>query len=141
MTPGLAKHKWNILHTPSPRQFKVQASAGKIMCTLFWYAEGIQLFDFIPHRLTTITGVYYADLLRKLLVAVKRSAKESDSATPTLHDSAPAHISHVGQAAVLKCEFEEMCHPPYSPDQTPNNYHLFPNLKKHLHGQTEIFDR
>jgi len=30
-----------------------------------------------------------------------------------LHDNAPAHRSHVGQAAVLECAFEEMRHPPY----------------------------
>jgi len=25
-----------------------------------------------------------------------------------------------------------MCHPPYSPDLAPNDYHLFPNFKKNL---------
>jgi len=28
-----------------------------------------------------------------------------------------------------------MRHPPYSPDLAPSDYHLFPNLKKHLHRQ------
>jgi hypothetical protein len=34
------------------------------------------------------------------------------------------------QAAVLEYGFEEMLHPPYSPDLAPSDYHLFPNLKK-----------
>jgi len=52
-----------------------------------------------------------------------------------LHDNAPAHRSDVGQAVILECGFEEMRHPPYSPDLAPSDYHLFPNLKEHLRGQ------
>jgi len=52
-----------------------------------------------------------------------------------LHDNAPAHRSQIGQAAVVECGFEEMCHPSYSPDLTPSDYHLFPILKKHLRRQ------
>ena len=44
------------------------------------------------------------------------------------------HWSHVAQAAVLECRFEEMHHLPYSP--VISDYHLFPNVKnKHRHGQ------
>ena len=68
---------------------------------------------------------------------LKRSSEES-------WPMYPCFCTHVGQAAVLECGFEEMRHPPYSPDLAPRDYHLFPNLKKHLHGQrfswTEIFD-
>jgi len=46
-----------------------------------------------------------------------------------LHDKAPAHRSHVVQVAILEYGFEEMHHPPYSPDLAPSDYHLFPNLK------------
>jgi len=57
--------QWNHASSPSLLKFKVQASAGKIMCTVFWDAEGILLIDYMPHD-ATITGVYYAELLRKL---------------------------------------------------------------------------
>jgi len=40
--------QWKHASSPSPRKFKVQASAGKIMCTIFWDAEGILLIDFMP---------------------------------------------------------------------------------------------
>ena len=52
-----------------------------------------------------------------------------------LHDNAPAHRSHVGQAAILESGFKEMHHPPYSPDMAPSDYHLFSNLKQHLRSQ------
>ena len=38
--------QWKHASSPSPHKFKVQASAGKIMCTVFWDAEGILLIDY-----------------------------------------------------------------------------------------------
>ena len=35
-------------------------------------------------------------------------------------------------AVVRECGFELADHPPYSPDLTPSDYFLFPNMKKHL---------
>ena len=47
--------QWKYANSPSPRKFKVQASAGKIMCSIFWDAEGMLLIDFMPQKVT-ITG-------------------------------------------------------------------------------------
>ena len=52
----------------------MQASAGKIMCTIFSYAEGVLLIDFISHKVT-VTGLYYTDLLQKLCVAIKEKRR------------------------------------------------------------------
>ena len=54
--------------SPSPRKFKVQASAGKIMCTVFWDSEGILLIDYMPHKvLSTVTqaqtGRWFTDVV------------------------------------------------------------------------------
>ncbi|CAK1583556.1 unnamed protein product [Parnassius mnemosyne] len=38
-------------------------------------------------------------------------------------------------AEIHNCGFELLPHPPYSPDQAPSDFFLFPNLKKHLGGQ------
>ena len=39
------------------------------------------------------------------------------------------------QAAIAECGFQEMNHPPYSPDLAPCDYFLFRHLKKHLWGR------
>ena len=44
------------------------------------------------------------------------------------------HKSRVAQAAIRECKFEQLNHPPYSPDLAPSDYCLFPNLKSHLRG-------
>ena len=40
----------------------------------------------------------------------------------------------VAQAAIRECKFEQLNHPPYSPDLAPSDYYLFQNLKSHLRG-------
>ena len=49
-----------------------------------------------------------------------------------LHDNAPAHKSRVASAAIHQSGFEELNHPPYSPDLAPSDYFLFANLKREL---------
>ena len=51
-----------------------------------------------------------------------------------MHDNAPVHKSRVTQAAIRECKFEQLNHPPYSPDLAPSDYYLFRNLKSHLRG-------
>jgi len=53
-----------------------------------------------------------------------------------LHGIAPAHLSRV---AVKDIGFEQLSHPPYSPDLAPSDFYLFRHLKQHLRG-TRFFD-
>ena len=49
--------------SPRPKKFKTQSSAGKVMATVFWDAQGIIMFtDFLAKK-STITDAYYANLL------------------------------------------------------------------------------
>ena len=52
-----------------PKKFKTQSSAGKVMATVFWDAKGLIMLDFLPKR-STITGVYYANLLDQLRTTI-----------------------------------------------------------------------
>jgi len=61
--------QWKHASFPSPRKFKVQTSAGKIMCTVFW--DAILLIGYMPHKVA-VTGVYHTDLLHKFHVAIKQ---------------------------------------------------------------------
>ena len=45
-----------------PKKFKTQPSAGKVMATVFWDAQGVIMLDFLAKK-STITGAYYANLL------------------------------------------------------------------------------
>jgi len=49
-----------------------------------------------------------------------------------LHDNAPVHMSAKSQAAIQQCVFQQLNHPPYSPDLAPSDYILFRVMKKLL---------
>ena len=67
--------QWVGPGSPRPKKFKTQPSAGKVMATVFWDAKGVIMLDFLPKR-STITGVYYANLLDQLRTAIhEKNAK------------------------------------------------------------------
>jgi len=91
--------------------------------------------DFLANG-TTITGAYYASLLRKLreAIKIKRRGKISKGIL-LLQDNAPVHNSHVTRSEAQVCGCEILPHPPYSPDLAPSDFHLFPAMKLFLKGK------
>ena len=51
------------------------------------------------------------------------------------HDNAPVHMSAKPQAPIRQCGFQQLSHPPYSPDLAPSDYFLFRVMKKFLRGK------
>ena len=47
--------------SPRPKKFKTQPSAGKVMATVFWEAQGVIMLDFLAKK-STIKGAYYTNL-------------------------------------------------------------------------------
>ena len=66
--------QWVGPGSPRPKKFKTQRSAGKVMATVFWEAKGVIMLDFLPKR-STITGVYYANLLDQLRTAIREKRR------------------------------------------------------------------
>ena len=104
------------------------------MATVFWDSKGIILIDYKPAG-TSITGEYYANVIKQLRVAIKEKRRGKLAAgVLLLHDNAPVNKSRVAQAAIRECKFKQLNHAPYSPDLAPSDYYLFRNLKSHLRG-------
>jgi len=79
-------------------------------------------------------------VLTNLCQAVKEKRRGMLTRGPLLlHGNAPAKMSRVAQAIVKDIEFEQLSHPPYSPDLTPSDFYLFRHLKQHLR-RTRFFD-
>ena len=62
--------QWVGPGSPRPKKFKTQPSAGKVMVTVFWDAMGVIMLNCLPKR-STITGVYYENLLDQLRTAIR----------------------------------------------------------------------
>jgi len=111
----------------------------KVMATIFWDCKGVLLVDYLPQK-TTMTGPYYGEVLTNLRHAVKEKRREIlTRGLLLLHGNAPALMSRVAQAIVNDIGFEQLSHPPYSPNLTPSDFCLFQHQKQHLHG-TRFFD-
>ena len=107
------------------KKFKTQPSAGKVMATVFWDSKGVPMVNYKPAGIS-ITGAYYADLMKQLRTAIKEKRRRKLSqGVLLLHDNAPVHKSRIAQAAIRECKFEQLNHPPYSPDLAPSDYYLF----------------
>ena len=100
----------------------------------FGIIKELSFLILLSHK-QTVTGDYYASLLQKLRDAIKTKRRGKLTKGILLqHDNAPVHKSRVAQAAVRACGFEQVNHPPYSPDLAPSDFHLFPHLKRELRG-------
>ena len=122
-------HHWVGPGSPRPKKFKTQPSAGKVMATVFWDAKGVIMLDFLPKR-STITGVYYANLLDQLRTAIpeKRRGKLSKGVL-LQQDNARVHTCKVAMDAVERKGYELIPHPAYSPDLAPSDLPI-PKLEK-----------
>lgn len=119
----------------APKRPKTQYSAGKVMASVFWDAQGIIFVDYLQKG-KTITGEYYASLLYRLVDEIKLKRPHMQKKKILFHDdNAPSHTSFVALAKKLELGFESLPHPPYSPDLAPSDYYLFPNLKRWLCGK------
>ena len=102
---------------------------------IFWDKYGILLIECLSEG-TTISGPYYASVIKRLHCAIveKRRGKVSDGVL-LLHDDVPIHKCTVVQTTIRKAGFVDLNHLAYSSNIALSDYYLFPNLKKFLRGK------
>ena len=103
------------------------------MATVFWDAKGV-IMDFLPKR-STISGMYYANLLDQLKTAIREKRRGKLSKGILLQqDNARVPTCKVAMDTVERNGYELIPHPAYSPDLAPSDFFLFPNLKMDIRG-------
>jgi histone-lysine N-methyltransferase SETMAR len=84
----------------------------------------------------TITAKYCVALLDKLKQQlVSKCQGKLSKGILFLQDNAGPHKAAITHQKLAHLHFEVLKHMAYSPDLAPSDYHLFPNLKKHLKGR------
>ena len=135
-TPGAKQQskQWKHPGSAPPKKAKTVPSAGKVMASVFWDADGILLIDYLQKG-QTINGTYYASLLTQLREKIKIKRRGKLTKGVLFHqDNAPVHKSVIAMAAIHNCGFKLIEHPPYSLDLAPSDFHLFPKLKTAISG-------
>ena len=124
--------QWVGPGSPRQKKFKTQPSAGKVMATVFWDAQGVIMLDFLAKK-STITVAYYANLLDQLKTAIREKRRGKLSKRILLkQDNARVQTCKIAMDAVERNGYElhVIPQPAYSPDLAPSDYFLFPNLLK-----------
>ena len=105
------------------------------MLTVFFDIRGPILVEFLEHRKTINSDVYCATLCSLCMSIKSKRPGLLTEGMILLHDNARPHVSRVTQSVLAKFKWEQFEHPPYSPDMSPCDFHLFGPLKKHLKGK------
>ena len=85
--------------SPQPKKFKTQASAGKIMLTVFWNSERVVLADFLEKQ-TTINSQRYIETLTALKRRIVRIGVRNE--TLLQHDNARPHTNAATRDAIQR---------------------------------------
>ncbi|GBL79465.1 Mariner Mos1 transposase [Araneus ventricosus] len=127
-TPESKKTSMQWKHTSSPPPGKSKANR------FFFNCRGPLLIDFLPQG-STINSTQYCSTLTKLREAI-RSKRPSllTQQVILLHNNVRSHVSHETYTTSQKFRWEVLEHPPYSPDLSPCDFHIFGPLKRALQG-------
>ena len=117
----------------SGRQRKL-SSKFKATLIVFFNIQGTVIAEWVSSG-QTVNQQYYIEVLTKLRESVRRKRPELGRNGWILHqDNAPAHNALSVKQFLANKNITVLEHPPYSPDLTPCDFHLFPKIKSVLKG-------
>lgn len=120
-----------LTHRPS-KKARVTPLADKVMLIVFWDQHGVVMADFLS-KSTTITGAYYASLLREAIKTNRRGMLTK--CVHLLEGNTPVQNFHIAQMKTWSCGYDIFPHTPYSPDLAPSDFRLLPTMKSILKGK------
>jgi len=128
--------QWKSADYPRPKKARQVRSKMKVMLIVFFNMESIVHYEYVPQG-QTVSQQFYLQVLKRLRLGVsrKRPQKWVAGAWALHHDNAPAHTAHSIQEFLASHGIPVVQQPPYSPDMTPCDFWLFPQLKTVMKGK------
>ncbi|EYC28205.1 hypothetical protein Y032_0008g4 [Ancylostoma ceylanicum] len=124
---------WLPREEEPPAQPRPNPHARKALLCCFWDARGMLFWELLTANLIVSADVYSRQL-RDLASAI-RGKRRRRVEVHLLHDNARPHLASTTRRQLEELGWTTVPHPPYSPDLTPSDYHLFRSLKNFLAGQ------
>lgn len=115
---------------------KQRITPKKVMITVWWSMAGIIHYDFLGSG-ETITAESYCHQLDICHEKMKQKhpALINRNRPLLLHDNARPHVAKLTIQKLQELNYETLPHPPYSPDISPTDYHLFLSLDNFLRNK------
>jgi hypothetical protein len=135
--------QWKHPLSLANKKFKTQASAEKVLLTIFWDVSGPLLVHF-QEKGQTVTSAQYSDMLVRVeacnLIKMPGTCLKKDYCCSKkrvllLHDNTRPHTALHTVDTLCALKFEVLKPAPCSPDLAPSDFHLFGPVKEHLWGQ------
>ena len=107
------------------------------MLCIWWDQRGIIYYELLKPS-ETITGDRYRLQLLRLNQALKKKRPEwhnRHNKLIMLHDNARPHVIKPVKKYLEGAKWEILPHPPYSPDISPSDFHLFRFMQSALSGE------
>ena len=135
-TPKHSRH-WLSPQDAVPHTARLPMHPRKIMLCVWWAGCQVVHYELLPMG-QTVTGDLYSQQLECVQQALrqKKPALVNRKGVLFRHDNARPHVMWVVQDTIQQLGWETLCHPPYSPDLVPSDYHLFHSLDNHLRGKS-----
>ncbi|GFW11282.1 histone-lysine N-methyltransferase SETMAR [Trichonephila clavipes] len=129
-TPKRSKH-WLSPQDTDPHSARPPVHPRKIMLCIWRTCCQVIHYKLLP------TGqMVTADLYSQQLESVQQALHQKEPALVNrkgallLIDNARTHVARVSRNTIQRLDWETLCHPLYSTDLPPSNYHLFHSLDK-----------
>ena len=113
-----------------PKKARQVRSKIKVLLTVFCYASGVVLHEYLPEG-STVNQTYYIEVLKRLRDAIRWKMPELWRSGDWFfhHDNATAHLALRIREFLAKHSITVLPHPPYSPDLAPCDFFCSPCSK------------
>ena len=120
-------YKWAKLFKEGRRSVEVHVErfTRKVMLTVFWDVQGPITISFFEKG-SFVNSAHYCKLLKQVKKDIKNKRRSHQSKGVIMHyDNARPHTAAQTVQTINNLGWELLPHPPYSPDLTPSDFHLF----------------
>nr|QXJ78550.1 putative DD34D transposase [Kaburagia rhusicola] len=124
------RKSWGKPGHASTSTAKPNIHGAKVMLCIWWDQLGVIYYELLKPS-ETITGDRYRTQLMRLSRALKEKRpqyEETHDKVILQQDNARPHVAKVVKKYLETLNWEILPHPPYSPDVTPSDYHLFRSM-------------
>lgn len=104
------------------------------MLSVWWDSSGVIHWELLP-RNTSINAEVYCTQLDRLAQKIAE-LRPNLTHIRFLHDNARPHTARETRQKIMNLGWETLIHPPYSPDLSPTDYHLFLTLSRSIRGMS-----
>jgi histone-lysine N-methyltransferase SETMAR len=122
---------WTLRKIDVVEERRQTIRARKLIFAIVWSLQGFHMAGSLPDDITMSNTYFIDNIITKTAAVFFPDGRTERSPTVTLHfDNCSVHRSRITKGFMEQNGMESMPHPPYSRDLAPNDFFLFPLVKK-----------